>query len=159
MFLQEEIPVSHGEEIHGDYVVVTKDRKAAWCTEHIGKTLFCVTWNFYEGQGDAEGSEFAAIHIIAHDGKFIVNDGAKGGMYGDLKKVTEGREQADPETAVTRTSTAGFMAANGLKANKKFWYNTDTKRAIPKAEMNDTNKHPMNKRKESTQTWSFDTTV
>jgi hypothetical protein len=75
-------------------------------------------------------------------------------MYGQLEKVTATREEADPKTASTRTSTAGFMAPTGLKANKQFYYDTDTGKAIPRAELETAGLHP--NRALSKPTWSFD---
>lgn len=151
-FLEADIPVSTGEEITGDYRVITSGDKTEWCSKHVGTPLFVVQWHFYEG----DNGEFVAMHIVSALGKFIVNDGAKGGMYGQLRKITDEREEADPTTAIKRTSTAGAQALKGLKANSKFWYNTDTGKSIPKRELENTELHPMNKRKESNQTWSFD---
>lgn len=163
MFLQEGAAFSHGEELTGDYVVIHADKKEEWCAKHVGTHLFCVTWNFYDGVGDRE---FAAVHIISAFGKFIVNDGSQGGMYGQLRRTTDVREERDPESAVLRTSTAGLDAPRGLRANKKFMFDTRPKstnegeehfgRAIPKRELDDTVKWPMAFREESRQTWSFD---
>jgi|SRR5215469_305298 len=163
MFLEEGVPFSHGEELTGDYKVVTKEMKEEWCDKHIGTHLFCVTWDFYDGVGD---QEFAAVHIISAFGKFIMNDGAKGGMYGQLRKTTDFREEQDPESAVLRTSTAGFDAPKGLRRNKPFQYDTRPKsdkageehfgHAIPRRELDDTVKWPNAFRETSRPTWSFD---
>jgi hypothetical protein len=153
LFLESDIPVSHGEEITGDYVVIHADEKARWCTQHVGQRLMVVQWHFYDGTDD---NEFAAMHIISNAGKFIVNDSAKGGMYGQLRTTTDRRERLDPRAASRRTSTAGLMVVRGLRQNKTFLYNSDTKKSIPKSELEDLKKHPMDKRKESKLTWSFD---
>lgn len=163
MFLQEDVPFSRGEEITGDYTVVHSDAKPEWCSTHVGKKLFVVTWAFYDGVGD---SEFAAMHIVSAFGKFIVNDGSQGGMYGQLRKTTDFREKHDPEAAEKRTSTAGLLAPNGLRANKPFYYDTRPKsdkkgeehfgRAIPKRELDNVELYPMAHREQSRPTWSFD---
>jgi hypothetical protein len=162
MFLEEGINVSHGQEITGDYVVVHGEEKPAWCTKHEGVRLFVVVWHFYES---ATG-EFEASHIISPAGKFIVNDSSKGGMYGQLKKITDFRESQDPEAAAKRTSTAGLMVAGGLRRNKQFYYDTRPRsekpgeehfgRAISNVGLEDAEKYPMKFRELAKPTWSFD---
>lgn len=152
LFAEFDVPVSHGEELTGEYVVVHGEMKEEWCTKHEGVLLALVQWNFYT---NATG-EFVSFHCVSSFGKWIVNDSAKGGMYGQLLKLTEIRELKDPESAVKRTSTAGAIAPRGLRRNKPFYYNTETKTAIPRLELDDVVKHPMNKRELSKPTWSFD---
>lgn len=152
-FMQAGVPVSSGEELTGDYIVVHSEEKPKWCNAHIGQRLFVVQWHFYGGVGDAK---FSASHIVSAAGKFIVNDGSKGGMYGQLRRITDVREERDEHSVLTRTSTAGLMVPGGLRANKRFWYSTVTKKAIPKAELDNVEKWPMAEREESRQTWSFD---
>jgi hypothetical protein len=152
MFLESGVPVTHGEELTGDYNVVRGDEKAEWCAKHEGTRLFCVVWNFY---GD-EGKEFVSVHIVSPAGKFILNDSAKGGIYGQLRKITDIREEKDERAATKRTSTAGLMVAGGLRRNKPFFFNTDTGKAIPRIELDDVELHPMAKREQSRPTWSFD---
>lgn len=153
-FLEAEIPVSTGTELTGDYRVVTSEEKTEWCSKHVNTPLFVVQWHFYEGRGDS--GEFAAMHIVSRFGKFIVNDSAKGGMYGQLRKITDEREAADPSTAVKRTSTAGAQAMKGLKANAKFYYDKRTGTAIKRTDLDNIELYPMSEREESRQTWSFD---
>lgn len=162
MFAEAGIPMSHGEELTGDYKLVSPQEKPEWCSKHEGTRLACVQWHFYE----SNTGEFAAVHIVSPAGKFILNDSARGGMYGQLRKITDQRELADPASAVMRTSTAGLMVAGGLKRNKPFYYDTRDKsskpgeehfgRAIPRLELEDVEKYPMNKRELSKPTWSFD---
>lgn len=152
-FAEAGIPVSSGSELTGDYVVVHGEEKARWCSAHVGQRLMVVQWHFYEGKGD---SEFAAMHIVSNAGKFIVNDGATGGMYGQLRRITDIREQNDEKAAANRTSTAGLMVAGGLRQNKPFMYSISQKCAIPKRELDDVEKWPMSDREESRPTWSFD---
>lgn len=165
MFLEQDVPFTHGEELTGDYKVVHSDAKTEWCSKHVGTSLFVVKWGFYDGKGEA-GNKFAAMHIVSAFGKFIVNDSAKGGMFGQLEKLTDRREELNPESAVMRTSTAGLAVPRGLKANNKFYFDTRPKsekageqhfgRAIPNRELDDVVKYPMLHREESKQTWSFD---
>ncbi len=152
-FMDAGIPVSTGSELTGDYVVVHGDEKAKWCAAHTGQRIMVVKWHFYEGQND---SEFTAMHIVSNAGKFIVNDGAKGGMYGQLRRITDIREEQDKDAATRRTSTAGLMVAGGLRANKTFYYSKAQNCAIPKRELDDVEKWPMADREESRPTWSFD---
>jgi hypothetical protein len=157
-FEQSGVAVTRGEEITGDYKVVRGDEKAEWCAKHEGTRLFVVQWHFYENSAaDENGNrgEFAAIHLVSPAGKFILNDSAKGGMYGTLRKITDAREEKDPESAVTRSSMAGLMVAGGLRRNKPFQYDTRTRKTIPKLELNDVKLHPMEFREESRPTWDF----
>ena len=153
LFLESGVGVSHGEEITGDYVLVHSEEKPRWCDKHCGERLFVVKWEFYDGQGERE---FTSMHLVSNAGKFILNDSAQGGMYGQLKQITKRREENDPQAASKRTSKAGLMVVRGLRRNKPFMFNTDTKTAIPRNELEDFEKHPANKREESRQTWSFD---
>ncbi len=152
-FAEAGVPVSTGTELTGDYVVVHGEEKAAWCSKHVGSRLFVVQWHFYDGEA---GNEFAAMHIVTPAGKFIVNDSARGGMYGQLRRITDVREETDPSTRSNRTSTAGLMVAGGLRANKTFEYSISTKRSIPKADRDNFDKYPREDRAESKPTWQFD---
>ena len=152
LFEESGVPVSHGEELTGDYTVVRGDEKPEWCAKHEGSRLFIVQWHFYE---NATG-EFAAIHLVSDAGKFILNDSAKGGLYGQLRKITDMRENSDSNAATKRTSTAGLMVPGGLRRNKPFYFNTSTGKSIPKLELDDVEKHPMALREQSKPTWSFD---
>lgn len=148
LFAESGVQVSRGEEITGDYVVIRgESEKTAWCNSHIGQSLFVVMWNFYDGQNERE---FAAMHIVAHDGKFIVNDGAQGGMYGQLRQITDTRERSNPKSIDNRTAFAGLMVSEGLRANKPFDWDTRTGKAIKKGE-----EVPSEFRRTSRQTWSF----
>jgi hypothetical protein len=160
-FEQSGVPVTRGEEITGDYSVVHGPEKPEWCAKHEGTRLFVVQWHFYE----SSTGEFAAMHLVTPAGKFILNDSAKGGMYGQLRKITDQREQN--EDAVTnRTSTAGLMVAGGLRRNNPFYYDTRPRsqnkgeehhgRAIPRLGLDDVEKFPMAYRELAKATWSFD---
>lgn len=162
LFLEQDIPFSSGEELTGGYVLIDKDHKADWCAKHENQHLFVVQWNFYDNKNqtdsddpDSATGEFAAMFIVSNLGKFIVNDSAKGGMYGQLRRVTDFREAKDPDSGTKRTSTVGYNAPRGLRANKPFMYDTRTKRAIRTDDLDNVTKHPMNFRKESRKTWSF----
>lgn len=151
-FAEAGIPVSTGEELTGDYHVVHAEEKPEWCAKHVGTRLMVVQWHFYEG----DTNEFAAMHIVSAFGKYIVNDSAQGGMYGQLRGITDIREKQDPKAASTRTSTVGLMVAGGLRGNRTFQYSKTTKRAIPKADQANYEKYPAEDRADSKPTWSFD---
>jgi hypothetical protein len=154
----------------GDYVLVSGDEKAEWCSKHEGSRLMVVYWHFYENKEprrdenneiivDDNGApvfgEFVAMHIISRAGKFILNDSAKIGMYAQLRKETDVREEKDPTSADRRTSTAGLMVPGGLARNKPSFYDTRTNRTIRQSELNDTEKHPLAFRAQSKDTWKF----
>jgi hypothetical protein len=150
-FAEAGVPVSSGQELTGDYIVVHTGEKVEWCSKHVGTRLMVVQWHFYEG----ESGEFAAMHIISPAGKFIVNDSVQGGMYGQLKQVTKVREEKDPKAASKRTSTAGLMVAAGLRANKPFEYSKSKKRSIPRDELDNYELYPKSDRALSSPSWSF----
>jgi hypothetical protein len=151
-FLAAEIPVSTGGELTGEYALVRGEDKAAWCTAHEGQQLFVVTWRFNSANAERDW-EMATMHIVARDGKFLVNDSSKGGMYGQLQTITNVREQNDPEAKSKRTSTAGLMVVNGLRRNPRFYYDEQTRKAV---KADDLKKVPEGFLKESKPTWSFD---
>jgi hypothetical protein len=155
----------------GDYIVVHGPEKPEWCAKHEGTRLFAVQWHFYENKepkkneageirigdnGLPEFGEFAAIHIISRAGKFIVNDSAQIGMYGQLRKETDIREEKDPKAADKRTSTAGLMVPGGLRKNNPSFYDTRTNRIIKRADLEDAEKYPLAFRKQANDTWKFD---
>lgn len=158
-FEQSGVKVTRGEELTGGYTVVRGEEKAEFCAKHENTRLMVVQWHFYENSRvdteTGDRGEFVAMHLITPAGKFILNDSAKGGMYGQLRDLTDKREQIDPDSAVNRSSTAGLFVAGGLRRNKPFFYDTRTGRSIPKLELNDTVAHPMEYRDESKPTWSF----
>jgi hypothetical protein len=169
-YFQENNLITHSEAT-GDYIVVHGPEKAEWCAKHEGSLLFCVQWHFYQNRDpkkDAEGKvvlddagnavfgEFAAIHLISRAGKFIINDSAQIGMYGQLRKETDIREEKNPDSAVFRTSTAGLMVPGGLRRNNTSYYDTRTNKTIRRADLDDVVKHPLAFRAESTPTWKFD---
>jgi hypothetical protein len=156
-FLEAGVAVSHGEELTGDYTVIHGDEKQAFLRRMLGERAFVVQWHFYEG----DTGEFAAMHIVFNVGKYILNDSAKSGMYGQLRAITDKREAADPKAASTRTSTAGLMVARGIREKTPFYYyyNADDKadprnnKAIKKADLAET---PEKYRKLSNPVFQFD---
>ena len=129
LFGEQGVEYSTGEEVTGDYQVVTGDEKQAFCKRIIGKRLAVVKWVFREGQGD---SEYVTMHLIVDGaGKFIMNDGSKGGMCGQLSHITSVRLNNEwPEDR----AHAGLIVERGIKQNKQFEYNIETKKAIKRDE-------------------------
>lgn len=125
LFGEQGVSYSTGEELTGDYQVITGDEKQAFCQRIIGKRLAVVKWVFREGEGN---SEYVTMHLVIDGaGKFIMNDGAKGGMYGQLSRVTTERiANGQPEDR----AHAGLVVDRGIKANKTFQYDTRTGTAI-----------------------------
>jgi hypothetical protein len=157
MFIEQGVGVSHGEELTGDYQVIHGDEKVAFLRRVLGERLFVVQWHFYDG----DTGEFVAIHVVLDSGKYILNDSAKSGIYGQLRSITDRRENADPKAAAKRTSTAGLMVARGIREKKPFYYyfNPDDRndqrnnKAISKADLEGT---PDKYRKLSNPVFQFD---
>jgi hypothetical protein len=162
---------THSQVTSGDYVLVHTEEKPEWCAKHEKSRLMVVQWHFYQNRDprmddagnvltDDNGApvfgEFAAMHIISGAGKFIINDSAQIGMYGQLRKETDFREEKDPESAVMRTSTAGLYVPGGLRKNKPSFYDTRTKKTIKRADLDDTVAYPLAFRKQGNDTWKFD---
>lgn len=129
LFGEQGVEYSTGEEVTGDYQVITGDEKQAFCKRIIGKRLAVVKWAFRDGQGD---SEYVTMHLIVDGaGKFILNDGSKGGMCGQLSHITSVRLNNEwPEDR----AHAGLIVERGIKQNKQFEYNIETKKAIKRDE-------------------------
>lgn len=158
LFLESDVKVSHGEELTGDYQVVHSEEKQKFLQRIAGQRLMVITWDFYNG----ENGEFVAFHgIVDSVGKFILNDGSQGGMYGQLRKTTDKRERDDPESAINRSSRAGLMVARGVRLKPDFYYymnpndKTDERNgmAIPKAQLNDV---PEEYKRKASPVWQFD---
>lgn len=145
LFGSQGVSYSAGEEITHDYKVVTSDEKQLWLNKVAGHRTFVVKWEFYEGSN----GEFAAIHVLVDGfGKFIFNDGAKSGVYGQLSEITTTRiaQKIDESHA-----KAGLLAERGFKKNKPFEFDTRTGKAIKKNE-----DVPAEFRKPAHPTWKLD---
>jgi hypothetical protein len=130
LFGEQGVTYSTGEELTGDYKVITGDEKQAFCKRIIGKRLAVVKWAFRDGQ--QHNTEFVTMHLIIDGvGKIIVNDGAKSGMYGQLSRITT--ERLGQGWASDRAH-AGLLVDRGIKQNKTFQYDTRTGKAIKKGE-------------------------
>jgi hypothetical protein len=149
-FQESGVPVTSGEEISGEYRVVVD--KVAWGNAHRGMLLFAIKWHFYDG----ENGEFVSVHLIDDKGdKWILNDGAKQGVYGQLRQITDKREEEDPESAVRRTSTAGLLVPGGMRKGSEYYVDNRSRKAIPKGEMTDFELHPIEFREKAQITWSL----
>jgi hypothetical protein len=120
------VSYSAGEEVTGDYQVISGDEKPLWAERVIGKRLFAVRWEFHPGDFGPD-SEFVTIYLLVEGaGKFIVNDGSKSGMYAQLRKITDTRiDNGQPEDR----AHAGLKVERGLKKSKPFFFNEQTKKA------------------------------
>lgn len=132
------VSYSSGEELTGDYKLVTGDEKQKFLQMVQARRTFCVQWEFRTPTG---GREFVSVHVIIDGmGKFIVNDSAKGGFYGQLSDVTSQRLETGKDE---RESKTGLLAARGFKPNKPFYFRTGPEghegvnKAIPRNELND----------------------
>ena len=158
LFLESGVKVSHGEELTGDYQVIHSEEKQAFLQRIASQPLMVISWDFYKG----ENGEFVAFHGIVNSfGKFILNDGSQGGIYGQLRKTTDKRENDDPKSAGNRTSTTGLMVARGVRLKPDFWYYMNPKNkaderngtAIPKRELAEI---PDEYKRKANPVWQFD---
>lgn len=153
LFGEQGVAYSSGEEVTGDYQLVNKDEKQAFLTRVAGKRVFIVRWEFHDG----DKGEFATLYcIIDGSGKFIVNDGAKGGIYGQLSKITSTRLESGVKGG---NEMAGCLVNRGFRRNNDFYYRTgpeghkDINKAIPRAQLNDV---PNEHKKMAAPTWRLE---
>lgn len=131
LFNSQGVSFTSGEELTGEYKLVTGDEKQLFMKRIQGRKTFVVRWNFNE----RDGKEFVSAYIFVDGhGKFIVNDGAKSGLYGQLsgtysKRIAEGWEE-------TR-ARAGLKSDRGFTPNADFYYDTRTNKSIKKADLDD----------------------
>jgi hypothetical protein len=125
LFGEQGVTYSTGEELTGDYKVITGDEKQTFCKRIVGKRLAVVKWVFRPGQND---SEYVTMHLVVDGaGKFILNDGSKGGMCGQLSRITSERlGNGQPSDR----AHAGLIVERGIKANKQFEYDTRSGKAV-----------------------------
>lgn len=146
LFGDQGVEITTGTELTGDFTVVGADEKQAFMTRVAGSKLMAIRWDFYEGQS----GEFVAVHVIIDGyGKFIFNDGAKGGVYGQLSKLTSVRTDQGMSDDRARS---GLLVARGLKMNKPFKYDSRTGTAIKRTEIDEV---PKEFQRDSHPTWSF----
>jgi hypothetical protein len=151
LFGESGISYSSGEELTGDYKLITGDEKQFFLKKVAGARTFCVQWEFRIPQTAAGGREFVSVHVVIDGhGKFIVNDSAKGGFYGQLSTITSNRlENGKTE----REAKTGLLADRGFKANKPFFFDTRTNRAIPRGELDNV---PAEFKQEAKPTWRLE---
>jgi hypothetical protein len=131
------ITYSTGGELTGDYRVITAAEKQQFLKTMFGRKVFIVRWEFYKGQN----GEFVAFHcIIDESGKFIINDGSKGGIYGQLSGITT--QRLDSGIGNGREKS-GVLCERGFVENKPFYFRTGPEghpligKAIPRSEVDD----------------------
>lgn len=126
LFGKSGVAYSTGQEITGDYTLVTGDEKQLFLKRVQGKRAFCVQWEFRTPQTGNNRREFVSVHVIIDGaGKFIVNDSSKGGFYGQLSDLTSKRiENGQSE----RESKTGVLASRGFVPNKDFYFRCGPKK-------------------------------
>jgi hypothetical protein len=153
LFGESGVSYSSGEEITGDYKLITGDEKQLFLQRVQGRRTFCVQWEFRTPAGKATAStrEFVSVHVVIDGhGKFIVNDSAKGGFYGQLSDITSRRIDTGKSD---RESKTGLLATRGFKPNKPFYFDTRTNKAIPRDELENI---PEEFRQEAKPTWRLE---
>lgn len=129
LFGENGVEYSRGEELTDDFRVVTGDEKPLFMKKILGCRLFCVRWEFYNG----DNGEFVAVHaLIEGHGKFIFNDGAKSGVYGQLSNITSKRLANNQPFD---RAHSGLEVPRGIIQNKPFFYDDRTGKAIKKADL------------------------
>lgn len=152
LFGESGVSYSSGEELTGDYKLITGDEKQMFLQRVQGRRVFCVQWEFRTPAGKTAGTrEFVSVHVVIDGhGKFIVNDSAKGGFYGQLSDLTSARL----ETGKTdREAKTGLLADRGFKPNKIFYFDTRTNKAIPRDELENV---PEEFKQEAKPTWRLE---
>jgi hypothetical protein len=126
LFGESGVSYSSGEEITGDYQLITGDEKQLFLQRVQGMRTFCVQWEFRTPQAGNNRREFVSVHVIIDGaGKFIVNDSAKGGFYGQLSEITSQRLE---NGRTEREAKTGVLAERGFKPNKPFYFRSGPKK-------------------------------
>jgi hypothetical protein len=129
LFGDQGVSYSTGQEITGDYKLITKDEKQAFLKRVAGVKTFVVRWQFNNG----DVGEFASVYcVIDGFGKYIINDGSKGGMYGQLSKITSTRIE---QGITDGREKAGVLAERGFKMNNIFFYDDRTGKALNRTQL------------------------
>lgn len=126
LFGESGVSYSSGEEITGDYQLITGDEKQLFLQRVQGKRTFCVQWEFRTPNSGNNRREFVSVHVIIDGaGKFIVNDSSKGGFYGQLSDITSQRVD---NGRTEREAKTGVLAERGFKPNKPFYFRCGPKK-------------------------------
>lgn len=157
LFGEKGVAYSTGEEITGDYQLITGDEKQLFLQRVQGCRTMCVQWAFRTPSSGNNKREFVSVHVIIDTkGKYIVNDSAKGGFYGQLSDVTNHRLSTGKSE---REAHTGLLAERGFKPNKPFYFRTGPEghenigKAIPRNELNDV---PEEHREVAKPTWRLE---
>jgi len=125
------VKYTSGEELTGDFKFITGDEKQLFLERVQGREVFCISWQFRTPENGTR--EYVSVHVFVDGhGKFIVNDSAQGGFYGQLSDITSQRLEQGWEDSRAR---AGLHAARGFKKNPPFFYDDRTKKAIPRDQL------------------------
>ena len=131
LFESSGVAYTSGEELTGDYKVVTGDEKQMFLKRIQGRKVFVVRWQF----NTRDNKEFVSAYILVDGhGKFIINDGAKGGLYGQLSEVYSRRLSSGVDES---HACAGLKSDRGFSPNQPFYYDTRTNKAIKKQDLED----------------------
>jgi len=126
LFGDQGVSYSSGEELTGDYQLITGDEKQLFLQRVQGKRTFCVQWEFRTPNTGANRREFVSVHVVIDGvGKFIVNDSSKGGFYGQLSDLTSKRLELKQ---TEREAKTGVLAERGFKPNKPFYFRSGPKK-------------------------------
>jgi hypothetical protein len=146
MFNAQGVSYSSGEEVTGDFRVITGDEKQLFLNKIAGNGLFVISWFFHVAEN---GTEFATIRMMVDGhGKFLINDGAKSGMYQQLRTVTERRR----ELKQTPTN-GGIDVPGGVIKNRPFKIDKRTGKSIARMSLSTV---PPEFQEEAHPSWKFD---
>lgn len=147
VFQSEGVSYSDGNEVTGDFRVITASEKQLFLPRVQGCPVFVIKW---ENRESATGS-YVTVHLfIEGHGKFILNDGSKVGICGQLSRIESERLHQNPDILATH-ARAGVKVARGIVKNDDFYYDTRTGKAIKKGE-----EVPEEFRAKANPTWKFE---
>lgn len=119
VFSEQGVEYSRGEEVTGDYRLISGAEKQLFLEKVQGQKVGIVKWQFINKPGQRE---FVALHcVIDGFGKFILNDSSQGGIYGDLSKITTTRLR---QGMSFDRAHAGVIVDGGFKKNNEFYFRT-----------------------------------
>lgn len=131
LFGNQGVAYSTGEELTGDFRVITGDEKQLFLKRVSGAPVFVIDWKFNSGNN---GEYVTMRFLVEGHGKFLMNDGSKSGSYGILSRITSERIRSGWTDGRER---AGLKAPRGFARNNTFYYSKASGKAIPKAELDD----------------------
>lgn len=147
VFGEQGVSYTAGEEIVGDYKLISRDEKQLFMERISGRHLFVVRWEFREGN---TGEYVSAYIIVDGMGKFIINDGSKGGIYGQLSRTTSTRIAQGMSNG---NEKAGLDVRKGVKKNDPYFYDDRTGKSIPRSALDEI---PAEHKKAAAPSWRFE---